>query len=137
MKPIFVWSVLSCLVRYNFTFFHVLKDREGVAARVVLAGGPQSEDDNPEEGRTHELLRARTAHQHPQGTPTATQKVIFIKESFDLKSPHFAKLAISLELEKHGISEVVFRKGDRGEYFYIVLEGIYYVETENQKDKRK
>jgi cAMP-dependent protein kinase regulator len=44
---------------------------------------------------------------------------------------------MSLEIERHEISEVVFRKGDRGEYFYIVLEGIYYVETENQKDKRK
>ncbi len=44
---------------------------------------------------------------------------------------------MNLELEKHEVSEVVFRKGDRGEYFYIVLEGIYYVETENVKDKRK
>ena len=63
--------------------------------------------------------------------------MIFIKESFDLKSTSFSKLAINLELESHEQNQIVFKKGDKGEYFYIVLEGVYVVETESQKDRRK
>ena len=33
--------------------------------------------------------------------------------------------------------QVLFRKGDKGEYYYIVLEGVYCVESENQKERRK
>lgn len=44
---------------------------------------------------------------------------------------------MNLELESHQANQILFKKGDKGEYFYIVLEGSYYVETENSKDKRK
>jgi CRP-like cAMP-binding protein len=55
------------------------------------------------------------------------QKVLFIKECFDLTSPKLPKMALHLELEYHQENQVVFRKGDKGEYFYIVLEGAYCV----------
>ena len=42
-------------------------------------------------------------------------------------------MAMHLELEEHKINDIVFKKGDRGEYFYIVLEGAYCVELMNQK----
>ena len=31
----------------------------------------------------------------------------------------------------------MFKKGDKGEYFYIVLEGAYCVELINQKERKK
>ena len=36
-------------------------------------------------------------------------------------------MALHLELEYHQIHQIVFKKGDKGEYFYIVLEGVYCV----------
>lgn len=117
--------------------FDVWEELEGPAEGRIWAGGSQPENDHPEEAGTHELLRARAAYQHPQGRAAFTQKVIFIKESFDLASPSFSRLAAHLELENHQIHEIVFRKGDKGEYFYIVLEGVYCVESENAKDRRK
>lgn len=59
--------------------------------------------------------------------------MLFIKECFDLSSPKLPKMALYLELEYHQESQAVFRKGDKGEYFYIVLEGAYCVELVNQK----
>lgn len=32
---------------------------------------------------------------------------------------------------------MVFEKGDEGNHFYIVLEGVYCVEVENTKDGKK
>ncbi len=61
------------------------------------------------------------------------QKVLFIKECFDLTSPKLPKLALYLEVDYHHKNQTVFRKGDKGEYFYIVLEGAYCVELVSQK----
>lgn len=44
---------------------------------------------------------------------------------------------MSLSIENHTYNSIVFRKGDQGEYFYIVLEGVFCVESDNNKDKRK
>ena len=65
------------------------------------------------------------------------KKVIYIRETFDTKAARFNKLSTSLEVEFHETNENVFKKGDKGQYFYIVLEGCYYIETENAKDKKK
>lgn len=46
-------------------------------------------------------------------------------------------MTMHLELEHNDIHQVVFKKGDKGEYFYIVLEGVYCVESENSKERRK
>ena len=65
------------------------------------------------------------------------QKVAFIKTSFDIHSTNFPKLLNGINISIHEKNSVVFEKGDVGEHFFIVLEGVYCVETDNLKEGKK
>ncbi len=55
------------------------------------------------------------------------QKVPFIKENFQTNSEAFALMAGSIKLGKNDSGQILFQKGDAGNYYYIVLEGVYYI----------
>lgn len=40
-------------------------------------------------------------------------------------------------MEMHTKNTIVFEKGDEGNHFFIVLEGVYCVEVENVKEGKK
>lgn len=65
------------------------------------------------------------------------QKVAFVKNSFDIKSPNFSQIIKGIGLETHQKNAIVFEKGDEGNHFYIVLQGVYCVEVDSGKDGKK
>lgn len=51
------------------------------------------------------------------------QKVEIIQKTFDFKVPEFKSLVDHLKLEIFQSKSTVFKKGEEGDHFYIVLIG--------------